>query len=243
MLQVLDTGIAAAQANMDRDAEMLETLSPKDKPILHFYEWERPSATFGYFADPAKHLDLEKAKSRGLGLGRRPTGGGIVFHIWDFAFSFLMPSAHPAFSLTTLENYRFVNEAVLKAVGSLFHVPEAALTLEDFASSSPDCQNFCMAKPTQYDVVYLGRKIAGAAQRKKSQGYLHQGTISLATPHIDLLQGVLLSKQVVLETMVSTTFAPLGLCWNSRLLKEARGEVRERLTQELLSKLSRAPYN
>lgn len=243
MLQVLDTGTAAAQANMDRDAEMLEHLSPKSKPILHFYEWERPSATFGYFVGPEKHLDLEKAKSRGLGLGRRPTGGGIVFHIWDFAFSFLMPSAHPAFSLSTLENYRFVNDAVLKAVGSLFHVPEAALTLEDFASSSPDCQHFCMAKPTQYDVVYLGRKIAGAAQRKKSQGYLHQGTISLAAPHIDLLQDVLLSKQAVLEAMVSTTFAPLGPSWNPRLLKETKGEVRERLTQELLSKLSRAPYN
>ncbi len=37
MLQVLDTGTAAAQANMDRDAEMLEHLSPKcqaDPPFL-----------------------------------------------------------------------------------------------------------------------------------------------------------------------------------------------------------------
>jgi lipoate---protein ligase len=233
MLQILDTGTAAAQTNMDQDEELLETLSPNGEPILHLYEWEGPSATFGYFADPAKHLDLEKAKNRRLGLGRRPTGGGIVFHIWDFAFSFLMPSSHPAFSTATLENYRFVNEAVLKAVASLFPIREAALIPENFASTSPDCQNFCMAKPTQYDVVYQSRKIAGAAQRKKRQGYLHQGTISLASPHIDLLHDVLVSKQAVLSAMISYTYAPLGHCWNPVSLKEARREIREQLIQEL----------
>jgi lipoate-protein ligase A len=143
-----------------------------------------------------------------------------------------MPSGHPAFSLNTLENYRFVNEAVLKAVTGLFPLPEAVLIPEDFASTSPDCKNFCMAKPTQYDVVSQGRKIAGAAQRKKSQGYLHQGTISLAAPDIDLLQDVLLSKQAVLEAMVSYTFAPLKA---SSSLKETKGEIRERLTNELKS--------
>jgi lipoate---protein ligase len=243
MVQVLDTGIASAQANMDLDADLLETLNPKGEPILHFYEWDRPSATHGHFADPGRHLDLEKAKARGLGLGKRPTGGGIVFHIWDFAFSFLMPSSHPAFSLSTLENYRFVNDAVLKAVGRLFPVPEAVLIPEDFASASPDCRNFCMAKPTVYDVVSLGKKIAGAAQRKKSQGYLHQGTISLAAPALDFLEEVLLSKQAVLEAMAATTFAPLGAGWNPSRLKEARGEVQEHLTRELLSKLSASPYN
>ena len=105
MFQILDTGIAAAQENMDLDGRLLRDLNPAGSPILHLYEWARPSATYGYFADPAKHLDLEKTRARGVELGRRPTGGGIVFHIWDFAFSFLMPSGHPAFSLNTLENF------------------------------------------------------------------------------------------------------------------------------------------
>ena len=238
MLQILDTGTAAAQANMDRDEQLLEELHPDGNPILHFYEWDRPSATYGYFADPGKHLDLEKAKARGLGLGKRPTGGGIVFHIWDFAFSFLMPSGHPAFSLNTLENYQFVNEAVLKAVDRLFHVPESTLISKSYHSLSPDCQNFCMARPTQYDVVHQGRKVAGAAQRRKSQGYLHQGTISLAAPHIDLLKDVLFSKQAVPEAMASYTFAPLGLCWKPDALKKARVKIRNRLIEELNSALS-----
>lgn len=229
MVRILDTGTAAAQTNMDQDEQLLDSLDPNGDPILHLYEWDRPSATYGYFAEPAQHLDLEKVKSRGLGLGRRPTGGGIVFHIWDFAFSFLMPSGHPAFSLNTLENYRFVNEAVRDAVSSYFSVPESILTPESFSSSNPDCQNFCMAKPTQFDVVYQGKKIAGAAQRKKNQGYLHQGTISLASPHLDLLRDVLRSKDAVLEAMACYTFAPLGFCRDPHSLKEARRAIREKL--------------
>lgn len=237
MVRILDTGTAAAQTNMDQDEQLLNSLDPNGDPILHLYEWDRPSATYGYFADPAQHFDLDKVKSRGLGLGRRPTGGGIVFHIWDFAFSFLMPSGHPAFSLNTLENYRFVNEAVRDAVSSYFSVSESILTPESFSSSNPDCQNFCMAKPTQFDVVYQGKKIAGAAQRKKNQGYLHQGTISLAAPHLDLLRDVLRSKDAVFEAMVDYTFAPLGFCWDPNSLKEARREIQDRLIQKLIEKL------
>lgn len=237
MLQIFDAGTAAAQANMDRDSQLLDCLNPNGDPILHFYEWDRPSATYGYFADPAQHLDLEKIKERGLGLGRRPTGGGIVFHIWDLAFSFLMPSGHPAFSTNTLENYRFVNGAVLEAVSSIFHVPDSILIPESFASLSSECQNFCMAKPTRFDVVYQGRKIAGAAQRRKTQGYLHQGTISLAVPHFELLRAVLRSKEAVLEAMANYTFAPLGFSWDGLSLKEARERVRKGLAQKLMEKL------
>ena len=237
MLQILDTGPAAAQANMDLDGQLLESLDPAGDPILHLYEWDGSSATYGYFADPAKHLDLEKTKARGLSLGRRPTGGGIVFHIWDWAFSFLMPSGHRAFSLNTLENYQFVNGAVLEAVSALFHVPGSTLIPESFASSNADCQNFCMAKPTRYDVVDKGRKVAGAAQRKTKRGYLHQGTISLASPHLGLLRDVLRSNQAVLEAMTSYTFAPLGSCWSPAPLKEARQEIQRRLIEKLVEKL------
>jgi len=208
MLEVLDTGISTAKENMRFDEKLLENLLPKGIPLLHLYSWARPAATYGYFIRPEKYLDLKKTDLHHLDIARRPTGGGIVFHIWDLAFSFLMPAGHPRFSLNTLENYQFVNGVVLEAVQSHFSlVPE--LIVRDAPSLSPDCKNFCMAKPTQYDVVYKGLKIAGAAQRKTKQGYLHQGTISLAFPKIELLADVLLSKKEVLEAMTSYTFAPI----------------------------------
>jgi lipoate-protein ligase A len=208
MLEILDTGIATAEENMRFDEKLLENLQSNGYPILHLYSWAKPSATYGYFIRPENHLDLKKVALHHLDLARRSTGGGIVFHIWDLAFSFLMPSEHPHFSLGTLQNYQFVNKAVLETVQTYFSLtPE--LIVQDAPSLSPDCKNFCMAKPTQYDVVYKGMKIAGAAQRKRKQGYLHQGTISLFAPKIDLLTDVLLSKKDVVQAMTSFTFAPI----------------------------------
>src|SRR5690242_16384610 len=101
--QILDTGVAPAEKNMAFDAELLENLG--GQPILHFYEWERPSISYGYFIQPSKFLNLNNIKKQGIDLARRPTGGGIVFHLWDMAFSVLVPASSPHFSLNTLENY------------------------------------------------------------------------------------------------------------------------------------------
>ena len=162
MLRVLDTGLASAEQNMCLDEELLNAL---EVPTLHLYQWATPSATFGHFIEPEKHLDLNQASRWNLSLARRPTGGGIVFHIWDLAFSFLLPSTHPAFSLNTLENYQFVNQVVLEVMQTLFALPEKVeLILQNSPEMGSDCRHFCMARPTQYDVVYQGMKIAGAAQ-------------------------------------------------------------------------------
>ena len=231
MLQIFDTGINTADFNMRLDALLLEELSA---PTLHLYEWARPSATYGYFTKPENHLNLKNVELRHLDLARRPTGGGIVFHIWDLAFSFLLPSTNPAFSLNTLENYAFVNQVVLEIVRDFFSLKDPLeLIAQNGVSLGPDCQNFCMAKPTQYDVVYQGLKIAGAAQRKRKQGYLHQGTISLAYPHLDLLEDVLLSKKEVLEAMKSYTFAPLGRLWEPEELHATRRELEKLLADKL----------
>ena len=233
MLQVLDTGIATAEGNMRFDERLLENLRVQEDPILHLYGWSRPSATYGYFVKPEKHLDLKKAALHHLDLAKRPTGGGIVFHIWDLAFSFFMPAQHPRFSLDTLQNYQFVNGIVLEVIQSYF-----SLTLElieqDAPSIGPDCKNFCMAKPTQYDVVYKGMKIAGAAQRKRRQGYLHQGTISLSAPKIQLLTDLLLSKKDVLQAMGTFTFAPVK---EIGALRQTRIDLQKLLADKLKSAL------
>lgn len=231
MIQVFDTGISSANENMRIDTKLLENLDPAGDPILHLYDWTRPSATFGYFIRPENHLNLEKAKE--IDLARRPTGGGIVFHIWDLAFSFLMPSEHPKYSLSTLGNYQFVNGVVLEVVKEYFKL-EPELTPEDAPLLGQDCQNFCMAKPTQYDVVIQGKKIAGSAQRRKNQGYLHQGTISLAPPDVDLLNAVLLSKKDVLDAMHNFTFSLV----KKSELQETRKEIQKLLATKLKETLT-----
>jgi len=129
---ILDTGFRSAEENMLLDAELLDGLDPHASPILHFYDWEGDSATYGYFVKPSDFLNLEEAKKRGLQLAKRPTGGGIVFHIWDLAFSVLIPAGHPHFSEKTLDNYAFVNDAVLAAVSAFLEPRPNLETISEF---------------------------------------------------------------------------------------------------------------
>ncbi len=238
MLQVINTGSHSASENMALDEELLLGLDAASQPILHLYRWDRPSLTFGYFIDPSKYLDLNKLQQCGVDQARRPTGGGIVFHIWDLAFSFLLPAGHPRFSFNTHENYRFVNETVLEAVLQFLKLPDPAeLIPANMPPTVRDAEFFCMARPTIYDVVYQGRKIAGAAQRRRKNGYLHQGTISLAFPDMALLKEVLLSSDDLAEAMAACSFAPLGHQRTASMLESMRREIQKRLADKLQAKL------
>ncbi len=236
MLEVLNTGSQTAEANMRLDEKLLMELEAGGSPLLHLYQWDGPSATYGYFIDPTQYLNLDRAHRHRLSLARRPTGGGIVFHIWDLAFSFLMPADHPRFSRNTFENYGFVNEVVREVMQGFLEEPRDPLELLQRALPGEIAQ-FCMAKPTIYDVVYQGRKIAGAAQRRRKNGYLHQGTISLALPQVELLHDVLLSPDEVIRAMMAYSFTPLGRHWSGETLLSMRQEIEQRLAENLRTKL------
>ncbi|MFN4174407.1 MAG: lipoyl protein ligase domain-containing protein [Parachlamydiaceae bacterium] len=159
-----------AQINMDHDYERLKQVKSSDKPLLTFYEWGGPALTYGYFVDPDDFLVKNSFQ-----MGRRPTGGGILFHTIDCAFSLIIPSGHEKLSINTLDNYRLVNGLIKDALNSLGFKVELLET---------GCSNlrFCMAKPTVYDLVIEGKKGVGAAQRRSKEGLLHQGSIAMRLP-------------------------------------------------------------
>lgn len=193
-ITILDTGKNSARENMAIDQKLLSELDPDQLPILHLYDWEKPSATYGHFAKPSQLLNMQETEAVELDLAKRVTGGGMTFHFCDYAFSFLMPAHHPNFSTNTLENYRFVNEFVFQSVAKLIEEQEGLNYLEQEPQDEKnEALNFCMAKATKYDVLYKGKKIGGAAQRKTARGYLHHGTVSVALPDPKYLKNILKS--------------------------------------------------
>ena len=209
-----DTGVNSAEKNMQIDEIFLEDLRDEGLPILHFYDWEDRSATFGHFIDIKKFIDEKRAIKENVFFAKRPTGGGVIFHIWDFAFSFLMPKNCSKYSKNVLENYRFVNDFVKKAIENFLKNSKNSYTLtpDDFYAKEKSCNFFCMAKPTKYDVIINGRKVAGAAQRNKKNGYLHQGSISLFAPDLKLLDKIFLKgiKTGLIEAMTQNSFHLVG---------------------------------
>ena len=213
---------------MALDRDLLLSLKDKPRPILHLYDWQEDAATFGHFIKPEEHLNVEKAKRRGLDLARRPTGGGIVFHIADLAFSVLVPAGHPGYHENTLKNYEWVN-------GRLRAALEPYVKGSELLPASPMGRgatfHFCMAKPTVYDVMVNGQKVGGAAQRRMRFGYLHQGTISLGALPEEYLADVLLPGTGVLEAMRELTFSLLPEGWTRGDLEEMRGELKNALNE------------
>lgn len=213
--EIEQAGCQTAEANMAADYARLEALPSMTKPLLRLYSWEGPSLTYGHFIKPEHILDINAP----IAMARRPTGGGIIFHLTDFTFSILMPSSHPAYSLNTLENYAFVNSLVIKAIQKIRpDLTPSLLADSPSCSNSPSC-HFCMAKATKYDVILDGKKVGGAAQRRTRYGYLHQGTISLAPPPWDLIEKTLLPGTDILQKMQQESFFLLE---DSTLLEEIR---------------------
>ncbi|NGX56284.1 MAG: Octanoyltransferase LipM [Candidatus Anoxychlamydiales bacterium] len=220
MIKIIDTKENSAKKNMQIDLELLNNL--KDKSILHFYEFEKKSFTFGHFINIEKYINLNILNDFDIDFAKRPTGGGIVFHIWDIAFSFLMPRNHKSFFLDPLKNYEFVNNLTLNAIDEFLN--KSFFLKEEIKNKNTILDNFCMAKPTKFDLIYKNKKILGAAQRRKKNGYLHQASICLVKPDIELLNKIIKEKEVV-EGILNSSFA----IFNNQNINENREKVKKNI--------------
>jgi len=230
MWQILDTGVNTSFENMKMDESLLLDLQVDDDPILHFYDWKNLSFTYGYFLSPSSVIDVEKAKNLNLCFAKRPTGGGMVFHIWDLAFSALVPKNHEGYSENTLFNYDYINSKVLKAFSSIIQSHQMPhLLQQEPTPKDKSCMSFCYAKPTKYDVMLGPYKVAGSAQRRKQNGYLHQGSISLACPRYDILEKILLPDTEVLKAMRANSYFILQENWKQSELDDLRNEMKNAL--------------
>lgn len=229
--QILYSGSNPAEVNMQRDRLLLDQLEHTQEPILHLYQWEGLCATYGYFLQLERHLDLTGVQAHALQLARRPTGGGIIFHVTDYAFSALVPASYAAFSVNTLENYAFINTIVSNAVAPF--VGQAELLVEEQGPLDAHCSHFCMAKPTVYDVMLHGCKIAGAAQRRTRFGYLHQGSICLAMPPEKMITDVLGAKLGVWQAMQQYSYPLLPTDFSAMQLQDLRQAIQSALIAQI----------
>jgi lipoate-protein ligase A len=164
---VLDSGPGNAAYNMALDEALLEAMPRLGRPVLRFYGWTEPAASFGYFQ---KWLEVEEL-TRLRPLVRRPTAGGLVPHDADWTYSLAFPVSAPWYSLTAQESYRRVHESLQSAFARLGAPTELAPTSLKLGPGQ------CFAGYECADLLWRGRKIAGAAQRRRKDGLLIQGSI------------------------------------------------------------------
>ena len=219
---LLNSGKRAAAFNMAMDEALLEAAASLGQPGLRFYGWTEPAATFGYFQ---KFSDVEMAVLL-RPLIRRPTGGGIVPHDADWTYSAIFPPGHEWHSLKAVESYRRVHDWLRLAFAELKVETELA----------PDCQKSmpgrCFAGHEQFDLLWRGKKIAGAAQRRNKLGLLIQGSVQ--PPVISI------SRDDWERAMVAVAAAQFGIHWQTDVPDVKLLAVADRLAAQ---KYSQTDYN
>jgi lipoate-protein ligase A len=164
---LLESEACAAAENMAWDEALLEAVARLDRPVLRFYRWTEPAATFGYFQ---KFQEIERlTKLRPL--IRRPTGGGLVPHDADWTYSLAFPPNAQWYQLNAVESYRRVHQWIQEAFKAM-DVPTVLA-----ACCRKEAPGQCFVGAERFDVLWQDRKIAGAAQRRTRDGLLIQGSI------------------------------------------------------------------
>ncbi len=185
-----DVDSRSGALNMAIDEALLETATV---PRIRFYQWDHPAISFGYFG---KYDDVA---NQDRDIVRRWTGGGIVFHGQDLTYSLVIPATDGAFKESSMSIYEKIHRAIQLALGMSgqttelwrAHAPsgagDRALAIANFAEDfgggaeirrrSACAPQNCFANPVRADVVFNGRKVAGAAQRRTRRGLLQQGSI------------------------------------------------------------------
>lgn len=164
---LLDSGPCDYAFNMALDEALLEFAPETNRPVLRFYGWKERAASFGYFQ---KIADVERATQL-RPLVRRPTGGGLVPHDADWTYSVVIPPSHSWYELRASESYERMHRWIQSAFAQLNIATELA------SCCRKEIPGQCFVGYEKSDLLWLGKKIAGAAQRRTKAGLLIQGSI------------------------------------------------------------------
>ena len=176
---LLNSGKGEAAFNMALDEALLEAMSRLQAPVLRFYGWTEQAASFGYFQ---KYSSVERVTLLHP-LVRRPTGGGIVPHASDWTYSLAVPPGQEWHSLAAIESYRRIHEWIQRAFTKLKVQTELA-PFQKSVPDNPDISGECFTGHEKFDLLWHGKKIAGAAQRRNKLGLLIQGSVQPPTVSI-----------------------------------------------------------
>ncbi len=159
---------------MALDEALLAAAPQHGRPVLRFYGWSQPAATFGY----SQRYDHVATLTPLRPLLRRPTGGGLVPHDGDWTYTLVFPREHPWYDLRARDSYERLHAWLHRTFRRLGLATELAAAPRHGAGA-------CFAGAEVNDVLWRDAKIAGAAQRRTKSGLLIQGSVQPPTGALD----------------------------------------------------------
>ncbi len=192
----LNTGFKPGEFNMKFDEHLAELFSKgKIPPVLRVYGWKPYAISIGYNQN-IEIFDIEKIKSYGFDLVRRPTGGRAILHAEELTYSVVMSSN----GRNVIEIYNLISEAIVSALNFLGAEVELETSMPDLSRSYKDYRSIpCFAITSKYEVKYKGRKLVGSAQRRYGDVVLQHGSILIGDFHKKLPEFLKTDKVEIIE--------------------------------------------
>ena len=165
---------------MARDVALQSRAARAGETVFSIYSWNRPTLSFGR-NQPARGLyDLEKIRTAGIDVVRRPTGGRAILHHREITYSVTAPmdgsSLHDTYS-----QFNRILQAGLATLG----VPVVAAAGADRAEV-PSVRP-CFETPSKGELIAGGAKLVGSAQWREDGALLQHGSILVDDDQSSLL--------------------------------------------------------
>src|SRR5512135_2247801 len=133
-------------------------------PTLRFFGWQPACLSLGQ-AQPGSDVDREACRLAGVDVVRRPTGGRAILHTDELTYSVIAPDDDPRVVGTIVDSYQRLSEGLLRGL-MLMGVPTQQAERPD--GHNQDAGPVCFEVPSNYEIVFGGKKLVGSAQMRKS---------------------------------------------------------------------------
>jgi lipoate-protein ligase A len=157
--------------NMARDTALQARAAKTSETVFSIYSWARPTLSFGRHQPAAGLYDVDKIRSTGVDVVRRPTGGRAILHDHEVTYSVTAPlrDAGPL-----RDTYSRINRILLDGLARLGVVAELGSPAD--RAPAPSIRP-CFDAPGEGELVAHGNKLVGSAQWRDGGALLQHGSI------------------------------------------------------------------
>jgi len=145
---------------------------PPGHAVLRLYGWSEPTLSFGLHEPARDRYDRALLEERTLAAVRRPTGGRAVLHHREVTYCVVAP-------IRALGGVRAAYELVNRALAAGLTRLGASVSLAGQRPVAGPDAGPCFREPAPGEVMALGRKLVGSAQRRVGDNLLQHGSILL----------------------------------------------------------------
>jgi lipoate-protein ligase A len=157
--------------NMARDSALQARAARSGETVFSVYSWSSPTLSFGRNQPASGLYDLDRIRSAGIDVVRRPTGGRAILHHREVTYSVTAPVKDAAPLRETYSRINLILQTGLSRLGVLVEAVPRSLP-----TRTPSVRS-CFETPAEGELVAQGSKLVGSAQWRDDGALLQHGSI------------------------------------------------------------------